>query len=119
MKDQIDKIEKEFNELEIKLQDNKIIQNRDLYNGIVSQFSKLKPIVETNRLHKKLKQDLEAHQKMKEEDQDLSSLINEEIIKIQNQIQETESQLIQYLTPKDPLDEKKHHHGVKSRGWRG
>lgn len=106
MRDKLDKIEKQFSVLETQLQDNAIIQNRVLYNDIISQFAKLKPTVEIYRKYKKLKQDLIAHQKMKKEDQDLSELIHEEIQKITNQIQTVESQLRQHLHPKDPLDEK-------------
>ena len=106
MKDQLIKIEKQFSQLENKLQDPQVIGDKSLYNRIISEFSKLKPIAELYRELKKLQKDLEDNQKMLQEDSEISSLAKEEIKNLNKKIQDIELQLKKRLEPKDPLDEK-------------
>ncbi len=105
---QLDEIEKQYLELEQQLQDPKVIQNRNLYTKIVSQFSKIKTPVELYRKYKTLKDDIQTHQDMLKEDKSLTALVKEEIKIIEGNIKEIESELHSYLYPKkeDPLDEK-------------
>ena len=106
MRAQLEKIENQFIQLEKKLQDPKLIQDRQLYNDACREFSKLKPTVELYREYKKLHEHLKNHQTMKKEDHDLAPLIEEEIEQIQKQIQEIEIKIKNHLTPKDLLDDK-------------
>ena len=106
MWNKLDQMEKQFIKLEIQLQDTQIIQNKNLYSEVVSEFSKLKPIVEAYREHKKLKKELSENQQMDQGDQELSSLIQEEIKSINQKLQTTEEHLKKLLQPQDPLDKK-------------
>ena len=105
---QLNEMEKKYEELEQQLQDLQVIQKKELYSQLASQFAKIKPTVDSYKDYKQLKIDLIAHQKMAEEDAELSGLAKEEIQTIQSKIQNIETKLKNDFVSKakNPLDKK-------------
>lgn len=108
MWNQLQDMERQYVDLEKQLQDPSLLNDRDLYNEIVSKFSKLKAPVELYRKYKNLKDDLLSHNKLEKEDRDLAVLVQEEIQSIKKKISEIEIELNKILTvkPEDALDKK-------------
>ena len=108
MWNQLQDMEVQYVGLEQQLQDPSLLKNRDLYNEVVSKFSKLKIPVELYREYKKLKKDLISHDKLEKEDQDIALLVQEEIQSIKKKIHEIEVELNKILNakPGDVLDGK-------------
>ena len=105
---QLDEIEQKYDELELKLQDPVIIQNRNLYTETVSQFSQVKTAAVLYKKYKSLKKDIQAHQDMMKEDPSLSSLVKEEIQSIEAELEKIQLELKACMQTKkqDPLDDK-------------
>ena len=104
----LDEIEKEYIDLENKLQDVRVIKDRHLYTEIASQYSKLKSPVELYREYKKLEEEVVSHKVLIQEDQVLAELAREEMTEAQKRMQGIQEELDEFLNPKkqDPLDEK-------------
>lgn len=108
MWNQLQDMEKQYVDLEEKLQNPALLKNKNLYNETISKFSKLKIPVELYREHKKLKKDLISCSELKKEDQEIASLIQEEVLSIKKKIDEIEAVLNKTLTvkPESALDGK-------------
>lgn len=107
-KQKLDEIEKQYEELEHKLQDTQVIKNRQLYTETASQYSQFKSPVELYREYKKLEEEISSHQKIIKEDESLAELAREEISSAQERMEVIQNELNEFLNPKkqDPLDEK-------------
>ena len=105
---QLDEIAEKYDELELKLQDPAVIQNRILYTETISQFSQIKTTAVLYKKYKSLKEDIQVHQEMMKEDQSLSSLVQEEIQSIEKELAKIELELktCMQANKQDPLDSK-------------
>ena len=108
MWNQLRDMEKQYADLEQKLQDPALLQNKNLYTETVSKFSKLKTPVDLYREYKKLKEDLVSHGELEKEDQEIALLIQEEVKFIRKKIDEIKIKLNKILTvkPSSALDGK-------------
>ena len=108
MWDELKEMEKKCSNLEEQLQDHEIIKNKQKYQNIIAEHSKLKHTVELYREHQALKKELKESESMKEEDEALKTLIEEEVWQLQKKINIKEKELknIFQNKSKDFLDEK-------------
>ncbi len=107
MFDRLDGIEKRYRELEALLSDPKIIADRERYQSILKEHLQIAPIVETYRLYRKVKEEIEANRELlMEEDKELKELAKAEIESLEEKKRDLEERLRLLLLPKDPDDEK-------------
>lgn len=104
----LEKTNQRYIELEKKIQDPKVIQDKDNYSSLAHEFSKIRPIIELYRKYLELKKSLESYEEMKEEDQEMSLLIQEEKQVTKNKMNQIEEQLKAHLLSEhqNPMDEK-------------
>lgn len=103
----LDSLEKEFEELNEKLQDQNVLKNPSELAKLAKRRSELEPMVELYREYKKKLFDLEnAKALLSDSDPDVRKLAKDEISLLENSIAELESKLKEKLLPKDPYDEK-------------
>lgn len=103
----LDNLEKEFEELNEKLQDPKVLKNPSELAKLAKRRSELEPMVELYREYKKKMFDLDnAKALMEDSDSDMRKLAKDEIGLLEHAIEELESKLKEMLLPKDPYDEK-------------
>ncbi len=105
---QINKIKAKHQELELKLSDPLLIQEREKYANVTREYNELTSILEHWQEFNKLKTDLTdfESQYKAETDTELKKLIGEEIDNTKNKLAEQEKILEDYLKPQDPLDNK-------------
>ena len=108
MWNQLRDMEKQYADLEQKLQDPALLKNKNLYNETVSKFSKLKTPVDLYREYKKLQEDLVSHGELEKEDKEIVLLVQEEVKLIRKKIDEIKIKLNKILTvkPSSVLDGK-------------
>lgn len=108
MQEKFNQIETRFEELEKLLSQKETMSDQNLFKQLGKERAELVGIVEKINAQKKVLQELEESKKLKAESQDeeLLSLANEEIGKLEQLSQKLENELVVLLLPKDPYDEK-------------
>ena len=108
MFDQLDEIEKRYEELNQLMSDPKIIQRQTEFQKLAKEQSGIAQIVKEYREWKKNARELEENQKILEEEQDaeLRDLAREEVETLHHEKEKNETQLTFLLLPKDPRDDK-------------
>ncbi len=108
MFDQLDEIEKRYEELNQLMSDPKIIQRQTEFQKLAKEQSEIAQVVKEYREWKKNARELEENQKILEEEQDaeLRDLAREEAETLQQKKEKNETRLKFLLLPKDPRDAK-------------
>lgn len=99
----LDDIAARFDEIERKISDPEIIQNQELYQELIKKHSELAEIVHEYEKYAKLLTELDEA-KILLLDPELKTVAEEEIIRIEQNIESIEKILLDYLIPKDPND---------------
>ena len=104
---QLDQIEARFEDLTRQMADPAVINDGDNYRKIAKQHSELSEVVARYREWKQVSANLEqARQLLAENDADLRQMAQEEIVRLEPQLEKFEQELKLLLLPKDPNDEK-------------
>ena len=107
MLNKLEEVEARFNELETLLVDPSVYEDRNKYQAITKERSKIESIVELYKRYKSVSKDLEENKQMVDEsDDEISELAKEEIPLLKEEIEEIEAKLQVLLLPKDPRDDK-------------
>ncbi len=107
MFEKLSEIEERFENLQQKLSDPEIINNRELYMKLVKEQSELEPVVQKYREYKKVVEGIkEAEELIESGDEELKALAEEELEKLKEQKPHIENELKLLLLPKDPRDER-------------
>ena len=104
----LETLEKNFEEISLKLSDPSIISNPETYTKLAKEHAELLEIVETFREYKKVLQQIKENKQIIEEDSDeeLIELAKEELKELEMRLKKLEEKLPILLLPKDPNDEK-------------
>lgn len=107
MFDKLIGVEARFIEVENRLADPEVVQDRDAYRKYVREHAELNKIVTVFRRHKQTMADLEESQELlKDADPEIKDLARDEINTLSLEKEKIEDQLKALLLPKDPNDEK-------------
>jgi len=105
--EKLEAIEERFKELERKLSQPETFSNYELYQRIAKEHKSLAPFVSTFKEWKEVtRAQRETQELLKEGDEELKALAQEELGKLKEQREALEKQLKLLLLPKDPNDEK-------------
>ncbi len=104
----LEKLESQFIDLEQRLSDPEVIRDQELYQKYRKEHAGLSPVIQVFRRYRQAQQELqESHTLLKEEtDEELKSLVREEIQTLREEAAAREEELRLLLLPKDPYDEK-------------
>ncbi len=103
----LDKIEKEFEDIETQLSNPEIYQDQNKYSQLAKSHSDLLPIIETYRRYKEVYRELQDNKELLDDpDYSIKELARSEIDQLQEQLQQHENDLKTLMTPSDPMDEK-------------
>lgn len=105
MFDNLDEIEKKYEELTKQISDPAIIAKQEEWQKMMKEHSSLEPIVEKYREYKKVKQDLEESKELMK-DPEMKELAEEEMKESKEKLPQIEEELKILLIPKDPDDDK-------------
>ncbi len=105
MFDNLDEIEKKYDDLTIKISDPEEIKKQDEWRKEMKEHSDLEPIVNKYREYKKAVKDLEESKELMK-DPEMKELAEEEAKEAKERIPQLEEELKILLIPKDPDDEK-------------
>jgi peptide chain release factor 1 len=107
MFDKLTGIEERFLEIESRLSDSKVVQDREAYQKYMREHADLSKIVSVFREYKKNLTDLEdSRELLKDGDPDIKALARDEVDILEEQQERLELELKKLLIPKDPNDEK-------------
>ena len=105
MFENLEEIEKKFDELTEKISNPDIISNQNEWRKMMKERSSIEQIVEKYREYKSVQKDYEESKEMLE-DKDLKDLAEEEMLKAKEKLPIIEEELKKLLIPKDPDDDK-------------
>ncbi len=108
MLEQLNEVERRFEELTAKMSDPGVVSQISELTRIGKERAKLEPVVVLFRRYRKTKQELvDAKELLEtEDDQEMREMAKAEIKELTPQLEDLESKLQVELLPKDPLDEK-------------
>ena len=106
--DRLPSLEKRFQELEASLGDPEVIKNQEVFQKYRKEHAELSSLVQTFRRYRQAQKELGDNQSLlkEESDEELKTLIREEIQTLKEQTARLEEELRLLLLPKDPNDEK-------------
>ncbi|MDR1856457.1 MAG: peptide chain release factor 1 [Desulfovibrio sp.] len=103
----LESLDQKYRELEGHLASPEVLGDQEQYRRLAKAHADLRPTVELYREHRNLAGELEENrQLLLEDDQDLRTLAQEEIHRIEARLPEIEQELKVALLPTDPLDER-------------
>lgn len=105
MFDNLDAVEKNYEELTKKISDPEVISNQNEWRKMMKEQSDLEPIVQKYREYKNVQKELEEAKEMLN-DRELKELAEEEMLAAKEKLPVLEEELKMLLIPKDPDDEK-------------
>ena len=105
MFDNLDAVEKNYEELTKKISDPEVISNQNEWRKMMKEQSDLEPIVQKYREYKNVQKELEEAKEMLN-DKELKELAEEEMLAAKEKLPVLEDELKILLLPKDPNDEK-------------
>lgn len=105
MFDNLDAVEKNYEELTKKISDPEVISNQNEWRKMMKEQSDLEPIVQKYREYKNVQKELEEAKEMLN-DKELKELAEEEMLAAKEKLPVLEEELKMLLIPKDPDDEK-------------
>jgi len=105
MFDNLEELEKKFEELNNKIMDPAIISDREQYGKIMKEHSDLEPIIEKYREYKSVQKNLEESKELMN-DPEMKDLAEAEMLEAKEKLPQLEEELKILLIPKDPDDDK-------------
>ena len=105
MFDNLEELEKKFEELNNKIMDPAIISDREQYGKIMKEHSDLEPIIAKYREYKSVQKNLEDSKELMN-DPEMKDLAEAEMLEAKEKIPQLEEELKILLIPKDPDDDK-------------
>lgn len=105
MFDNLEEIEKKYNELTKQIADPEVIAKQEEWQKMMKERASLEPIVEKYQEYKKVKQDLEESKELVK-DPEMGELAEEEMKEAKEKLPKIEEELKLLLIPKDPDDDK-------------
>ena len=105
MFDNLEELEKKFEELNNKIMDPAIISDREQYGKIMKEHSDLEPIVAKYREYKSVQKNLEESKELMN-DPEMKDLAEAEMLEAKEKLPQLEEELKVLLIPKDPDDDK-------------
>ena len=105
MFDNLEELEKKFEELNNKIMDPAIISDREQYGKIMKEHSDLEPIIAKYREYKSVQKNLEESKELMN-DPEMKDLAETEMLEAKEKIPQLEEELKILLIPKDPDDDK-------------
>ncbi len=100
-------VEERFNEIEVRLSDPKVVQDRAAYKRYSQEHAELAPVVDVYRSLLKIEKDLaDSKELLAEDDEEIRSLAREEVSRLEKEWQRLTEELKKHLVPKDPNDNK-------------
>ena len=105
MFDNLEEIEKKYNELTKQIADPDVIAKQEEWQKMMKERASLEPIVEKYQEYKKVKQDLEESKELVK-DPEMGELAEEEMKEAKEKLPKIEEELKLLLIPKDPDDDK-------------
>jgi peptide chain release factor 1 len=107
MFDKLSGVEERFIDIEVRLADPEIVQNREAYQKYVREHAELNKIVTAFRRYKQTLEDLaESRELLKDTDPEIKGLARDEINTLNIEKEKIEGELKALLLPKDPNDKK-------------
>ncbi len=107
MFENLDEVEKRFQELSERLSTREIFQNPAEYRRIAKEHAHLKEILEVYGRYRDLERQIEENQELlAEEEEELREMARTEIQDLKERLQKAEKELTLLLLPEDPNDEK-------------
>jgi peptide chain release factor 1 len=107
MFDKLEEVEERYKVLDNLLSDPSIFENRQKYQRLTSERSKISPVVESYQQYKKVLEQLEENRIfLNEQDEEIKELVREEIVSLTKEKNTLEKELQLMLLPEDPRDEK-------------
>jgi peptide chain release factor 1 len=107
MFDKLTGVEDRFIDIEVRLADPEIVQNREAYQKYVREHAELNKIVTAFRRYKQTLEDLaESRELLKDTDPEIKGLARDEINTLNIEKEKIEGELKALLLPKDPNDKK-------------
>ncbi len=104
----LEKLEKQFVDLEQQLAAPEVIRDQELYQKYRKEHADLSPLIHAFRRYRQVQQDLEDSQGLlkEETDEEMKAMVREEIDSLKDQTASLEEEIKFLLLPKDPNDEK-------------
>ena len=107
MFERLEGVELRFKEVEGKLSDPKIVQDREAYQKYSREHAELSEVVHHYRRYLELEEGLaESRELSKDEDPEIQHLAKDELERLSQKLSDVEEQLKKLLLPKDPNDAK-------------
>ena len=107
MFDKLPGVEARYGELEKRLSDPEVLQDREAYQRYSQEHAELNPIITTFRAYRRASADLEdSKELLADGDPDIKDLAKDDIDTLTEEIAGYESRLKMLLIPKDPNDDK-------------
>ncbi|RTZ98833.1 MAG: peptide chain release factor 1 [Deltaproteobacteria bacterium] len=107
MFDKLKGVEERFNDIEIRLSDPKVVQDRVAYKRYSQEHAELAPVVEAYRSLLRIEQELaDSKALLEEEDEEMRAMAREEIDALEKKSLRLNEELKRHLVPKDPNDKK-------------
>lgn len=105
MFDNLEELEKKYEELNNKIMDPAIISDREQYGKIMKEHSDLEPIIAKYREYKSVQKNLEESKELMN-DPEMKDLAEAEMLEAKEKLPQLEEELKVLLIPKDPDDDK-------------
>lgn len=108
MEEQLQQIINRYNEIEHAMADPKTVSDQNLFKSLTKEHARLAPIVQKYNEYIRVKKEIEETKIVlkSEKDQEMISLLEEEIPKLELKLHEIEQHITQMLLPQDPHEGK-------------
>jgi peptide chain release factor 1 len=108
MLDKIEKVVVRYEDVERQMTDPEVLSDHVRLAELAQERSDLTPLVEAFQKHQKLSQQLDEAQELieLEDDPELLALANDEVERLNGQLEKLDSSMRRMLIPKDPRDDK-------------
>jgi peptide chain release factor 1 len=108
MFEKLESVAQRFHQLENDLSNPELLAKQKEYQQLAREHAEMAPVVEAYRQYKNLKQEIQGHQDLfeQESDAEMRELIRQEVGQLKEKLEKTETDLKLMLIPKDPNDDK-------------
>ncbi|MEJ5360571.1 MAG: peptide chain release factor 1 [Spirochaetota bacterium] len=108
MEERLQQIINRYNEIEHAMADPKIVSDQSLFKSLTKEHARLSPVVQKYNEYIRIKKEIDDTKTAlkSEKDQEMISLLEEEIPKLESKLHEIEEQITQMLLPQDPHEGK-------------
>lgn len=108
MEERLQQIINRYNEIEHAMADPKTVSDQNLFKSLTKEHARLSPVVQKYNEYIRIKKEIDDTKTAlkSEKDQEMISLLEEEIPKLESKLHEIEEQITQMLLPQDPHEGK-------------